>query len=58
MTDKDVAVLNKILWVETTIKEINHERAPQWVKDKCNDALDNIVSAKCMLLSKEQDDQQ
>jgi hypothetical protein len=49
MDDNKVAILNKVLWLETIIKKINHDKAPKWVKEKCQDALDNIVSIKVLL---------
>ena len=46
---KEIAAMNKILWIETSLKKINHDRAPSWVKKECGKIEDNLTSLKAIL---------
>jgi len=44
-----VAMLNKLLWIETAIKKLNHKTAPEWVKKEYENISDNVHCLKLMV---------
>lgn len=46
-----IAMLDKVLWIETHVKKLNHGSNPEWTKKHYQAINDNLISLKFMLQS-------